>query len=208
MDRLAFEIRLAFRALLKRPLVTLAIVATLALGLGANAAIFGVIDALVLRPFPMPDVDRLVMPVETVPNQDYTRETVAPADYLDWKRDTAQGALSALSAFAWWDASLVGREEPERLQGFRVTREFFGVMGVQPAIGRAFLPEEETAGNERRVILADQLWKRRFGADRSIIGQTVLLDGAPTTVVGIMPPGFDFPDGAEVWAPLVFDART
>jgi putative ABC transport system permease protein len=207
MDRLVLEIRLALRALIKRPLVTLSIVVTLALGLGANAAIFGVIDALVLRPFPMPDVDRLVMPVETVPNQEYTRETVAPADYLDWRREVGQGAIQTLAALQWWDASLSGRDDPERLQGFFVSREFFTVMGVQPALGRGFLPEEETLGNEHRVILSDQLWKRRFGGDRAIIGQTVLLDGAPTTVVGIMPPGFDFPDGAEVWAPLAFDAK-
>jgi len=139
MDRLALEIRLALRALVKRPLVTLSIVVTLALGLGANAAIFGVIDALVLRPFPMPDVDRLVMPVETVPNQQYKRETVAPADYLDWRRDLGQGAIQTLAALRWWDASLVGRDEPERVQGFFVSHDFFAVMGVQPAVGRAFL---------------------------------------------------------------------
>jgi putative ABC transport system permease protein len=208
VDRLAHEIRLGLRTLVKRPLVTLAIVVTLALGLGANAAIFGVIDALVLRPFPMPDVDRLVMPVETVPNQDYTRETVAPADYLDWRREFGQGAIQTLAALQWWDASLIGRDEPERVQGFFVSHDFFTVMGVQPAIGRAFLIEEETPGNEHRVILADQLWKRRFGGDPAILGQTVLLDGAQSTVVGIMPPGFDFPDGAEVWAPLAFDAKT
>ncbi len=208
MDRIAFEIRLAFRSLLKRPLVTTAIALTLALGLGANAAIFGVIDALVLRPFPIADVDRLVMPVETVPNQDYRRETVAPADYLDWRREAGQGALEMLAALQWWDASLAGRDDPERVQGFFVSRDFFAIMGVQPVVGRAFLAEEETAGNEHRVVLSDQLWKRRFGADRSIVGQTVLLDGAPSTVVGIMPPGFDFPDGAEIWAPLAFDAKT
>src|SRR4030095_2635140 len=114
MDRLVLEIRLALRALIKRPLVTLSIVVTLALGLGANAAIFGVIDALVLRPFPMPDVDRLVMPVETVPNQEYTRETVAPADYLDWPREVGQGAVQTLAALQWGDARLSGRDHPER----------------------------------------------------------------------------------------------
>jgi hypothetical protein len=155
----------------------------------------------------MPDVDRLVMPVETVPNQVYKRETVAPADYLDWRRDLGQGAIQTLAALRWWDASLVGRDEPERVQGFFVSHDFFTVMGVQPAVGRAFLVEEETPGNEHRVILADQLWKRRFGRDPAILGQTVLLDGAQSTVVGIMPPGFDFPDGAEVWAPLAFDAK-
>ncbi len=205
---LPFEIRLALRSLLKRPLVTTAIALTLALGLGANAAIFGVIDALVLRPFPIADVDRLVMPVETVPNQDYRRETVAPADYLDWRREAGRGSLEMLAALQWWDASLAGRDDPERVQGFFVSRDFFAIMGVQPVVGRAFLAEEETVGNQHRVVLSDQLWKRRFGADRSIVGHTVLLDGAPSTVVGIMPPGFDFPDGAEIWAPLAFDAKT
>ena len=207
MDRIALEIRLALRALIKRPLLTLAVVLTLALGLGANAATFGVIDKLVLRPFPM-DVDRLVMPVETVPNQEYRRETVAPADFLDWRREAGQGAVAKMAALQWWDASLVGRDEPERVQGFFVTPEFFAIMGVQPVLGRAFLPEEETVGNERRVVLADQLWKRRFGADPAIVGQSILVDGAQSTVVGIMPAGFDFPDGSEIWAPLAFDAKT
>jgi putative ABC transport system permease protein len=201
-------VRRAFRSLFKRPVVTTAVVLTLALGLGANAAIFGIIDALVLRPFPMPDVDRLVMPVETVPNQEYRRETVAPADYLDWRREAGQGALDTLAALQWWDASLAGRDDPERVQGFFVSRDFFAVMGVQPVIGRAFLPDEETIGNQHRVVLSDHLWKRRFGSDRAIVGQTVLLDGEPSTVLGIMPPGFDFPDGAEVWAPLAFDPKT
>src|SRR5262245_20230637 len=178
MDQLIPQIRLAVRALRKRPLVTAAIVLTLALGLGANAAIFGVIDALVLRPFPMPDVDRLVMPVEMVPNQQFRRETVAPADFLDWQREAGHGAIERLAALAWWDASLVGRDEPERVQGFLVSHDFFTVMGVRPVTGRAFLPEEYTAGNEHRVVLADQLWKRRFGADPNILGQSVLVDGA------------------------------
>ena len=207
MDRLALESRHAFRALLKRPAMTAAVVVTLALGLGANAAIFGVIDALVLRPFPMPDVDRLVMPVETIPNQEFRRETVAPADYLDWRREAGQGALAKMAALQWWDASLAGQDAPERVQGFLVSADFFSVMGVQPVIGRAFLPEEETVGNEHRVLLSDQLWKRRFGGDLSLMGQSILLDGTPSTIVGIMPPGFEFPDGAEVWAPLAFDAK-
>jgi len=201
-------VRRAFRSLFKRPVVTLSVVLTLALGLGANAAIFGIIDALVLRPFPMPDVDRLVMPVETVPNQVYRRETVAAADYLDWRREAGQGALETMAALQWWDANLAGRDDPERIQGFFVSRDFFAVMGVQPVIGRSFLAEEETIGNQHRVVLSDQLWKRRFGSDRAILGQTVLVDGEPSTVVGIMPPGFDFPDGAEIWAPLAFDPKT
>jgi putative ABC transport system permease protein len=209
MDRLGMEIRFALRSLAKRPLTTITVVVTLALALGANAAIFGVIDALVLRPFPMRDVDRIIMPVAEVPNQQFRQDTVSPADFLDWRRETATGgAVERLAASQWWDASLVGQDEPERVLGFFVSTDFFAVMGVQPALGRAFLPEEETLGNERRVLLADGLWKRRFGGDPAVIGRSVLVDGAQSIVVGVMPPGFDFPLGSELWAPLAFDAKT
>ena len=208
MDRLAMDVRFALRSLTKRPWMTIAIVMTLAMGLGANAAIFGVIDALLLRPFTARDVDRIVMPVGTAPNQSQKRQTVSAADFLDWRREATHGAVERLAAFEWWDANLVGRDEPERVLGFHVSGDFFPVMGVQPALGRAFAAEEEIVGSDRRIILSDALWRRRFGSDPAIVGQSVLIDGAQSTVVGVMPPGFDFPMGSELWAPLAFDAKT
>jgi hypothetical protein len=208
MDRLAMDLRLATRSLIKRPLMTATVVMTLALGIGANAAIFGIIDALVIRPFTMRDVDRIVMPVQTVPNEIGKRESVTPANFLDWRRDLEGKSIQDLAAFEWWEANLMGRDEPEHALGFHVSSRFFDVMGVRPALGRPFLREEEILGRDRKVMLSDGLWRRRFGQDPSIVGQAVLVDGAQSEVVGVMPPGFDFPMGAEIWAPLAFDPKT
>jgi len=208
MDRLAMDLRLAARSLIKRPLMTATVVMTLALGIGANAAIFGLIDALVIRPFTMRDVDRIVMPVQTVPNEVGKRESVTPANFLDWRRDLEGKSIQDLAAFEWWEANLMGRDEPEHAIGFHVSSRFFDAMGVRPALGRPFLQDEEILGRDRKVMLSDGLWRRRFGQDPSIVGQTVLVDGAQSEVVGVMPPGFDFPMGAEIWAPLAFDPKT
>ena len=207
MDRLATDIRLAARSLVKRPLMTATVVLTLALGIGANAAVFGIVDALVLRPFTLRDIDRVVMPVQTVPNEAGRRETVSTANFLDWRRDIKGDSIEQLSAFQWWEANLMGHDEPEHALGFSVSSDFFAAMGVQPALGRGFLLEEETLGRDRRVVLSDGLWQRRFGADRSIVGKSVLVDGAQSEVVGVMPPGFDFPMGAEIWRPLAVDPK-
>jgi len=205
MDRLVMEARFALRSLLKRPALTGAAAMTLALGLGANAAVFGIIDALVLHPYNMPAVERIVTVSETAPNKsDTRRETVSPANFLDWRRDLA-GTIDHLTAMEWWDVNLVGRDEPERALGFRVSSGFFQALGIEPVVGRAFRPEEETRGNDLVIVLGDGLWKRRFGGDPAIVGRSILANGEQRTVVGIMPPGFDFPQGSELWSPLSFD---
>ena len=108
----------------------------------------------------------------------------------------------------WWDVNLVGRDEPERVLGFFVSHGFFAALDVQPALGRTFRPDEEIPGNDKRVVLSDGLWRRRFGADPAIVGKPILADGTPSIVIGVMPPGFDFPMAAEMWAPLSFDENT
>ena len=198
--------RNAYRALRKRPTLTIVAVLTLALGLGANAAVFAVIDALVLRPFTFHEPDRIVLLAETSPQEQYRQESVAPGNFLDWRRQV--DAIDDLAAMDWWDVNLVGRDEPEHLQGFRVSAGFFEALGVAPALGRSFAIEEETPGRDRRVVLSDALWRRRFGADPAIVGTAVTIDGLPHEVVGIAPKGFQFPQGADVWAPLAFDAET
>ena len=205
MDRLLMEARFAVRSLLKRPGLTAAAAMTLALGLGANAAVFGIIGALVLHPYNMPAVERIVTVSETTPNKsDTRRETVSPANFLDWRRDLA-GTVDHLTAMEWWDVNLVGRDEPERALGFRVSSGFFAAVGIEPVLGRGFRAEEETRGRDMVIVLSDGLWKRRFGADPAIVGKPILANGAQRTVVGIMPPGFDFPQGSELWSPLSFD---
>ena len=208
MDRLTMDLRFALRSLAKRPLLSATVVVTLALGIGTNAAVFGIIDKLMIHPYAMRDVDRVVMPVTTSPTYVGHRETVSPADFLDWRRDLAGGTIDHLSAIQWWDANLVGRDEPERVLGFFVSSDFFAVLDAVPALGRTFVREEETIGNDKRVVLSDGLWKRRFGADPAVVGKPIRVDGGERIVVGVMPPGFDFPMKAEMWAPLSFDEET
>ncbi len=211
MDRLFLDVRFALRALLKAPTTTVAIVLTLALAIGANAAVFGIVDALLLRPYAMPDVDRIVMPVTTSPHWGAMaghRETVSPADFLDWRRRLAGGTIEQLAAIEWWNANLVGRDEAERVPGFFVSAAFFDALDARPALGRLFREEEEIPAESKRVILSDGLWKRRFGGDPAIVGRPILIDAEQWTVVGVMPAGFDFPMRSQLWAPLAFNDRT
>lgn len=206
MRSLASDVRRAGRTMFKRPAVSALVILTLGLGLGANATIFGGIDALILRPFTIPDLDRLVMVAETEPGTSAdTQETVSPANYLDWKAQT--DAFEHLAAFGWWDVNLAGQEEAERVAGFFVTANFFPAVGVAPSLGRTFMTDEEVRGNHRRAVLSHALWQRRFGGDRDILGKTVLLDTEPFEIVGVMPEGFGFPLGADVWAPLALDPK-
>jgi putative ABC transport system permease protein len=206
MRTLGPEIRHAFRAILKRPGMSAVIVLTLALGIGANAAVFALVDALVFRPFPFPDVDRIVMVVHARDGQIDRRASVSPADFLDLRRQT--DAFEHLAALAWWDANLIGRDEPERVQGFMVSTDLFAVLGVRPALGRGFLAGDDTPGRHRRVVLGYGLWQRRFGSDPSIVGRSITIDGSACEVVGVAPAGFDFPMGAQVWSPIAFDPKT
>jgi putative ABC transport system permease protein len=202
MRTIGFEIRYGIRSILKRPALSATVVLTLALGLGANAAVFEQIDALILRPFTMRDVDRITMLSYTRQEELDRREGVSPADFLDWKKQAT--VYEHLAAFQWWTANLVGRDEPENVQGFWVSADFFPALGVAPAIGRGFMADEETIGRDHRVILGHDLWQRRFAGDRAIVGRPVNIDGEDYEVVGIAPAGFDFPMGSQLWAPLAF----
>jgi putative ABC transport system permease protein len=207
MRTLGLEIRHSIRAIVKRPALAGILILTLALGLGANAAIFALVDALVLRPFTMPDVDRIVMVTHTRDDGEYKQETVSPADFIDFKKQMTD-VFERFAAFDWWDANIVGRDEPEAVTGFRVSADFFPALGVQPALGRNFLPDEEIHGRHERVILGYGLWQRRFAGDPAIVGSSVQIEGTPYEVVGIAPSGFNFPNGAEIWGALSFDAKT
>jgi putative ABC transport system permease protein len=206
MRTLGLEIRHAVRSIRSRSAMSAIVVLTLALGLGANAAIFSMIDALVLRPFTMQDADRITLLSYTRAEDIDKRSSVSAADFLDWKNQT--NVFERLSAFQWWDANLVGRDEPENVQGFFVSADFFPALGVELVRGRNFLPSEETLGRHHRVVLGHGLWERRFAADPAIVGQAVDIDGRPYEVVGIAPSDFDFPMGSQLWAPLSFDSKT
>ncbi len=201
---LAQELRLAFRAMLHQPLASGVVVLTLALGLGANVATFGMIDSLVLRPFTFPELDRLVMPSENSADDPYPRETIAPAGVRAY--DAPWRTLEGMAAYGWWDVNLSGGQEPERVLGFRVTADFFSLLRAAPARGRLLDARDMTWGAHHQAVISDGLWRRRFGSDPSMVGRMIRLDGQPYEVVGVAAPTFVFPDGADIWAPLAFSA--
>ncbi len=200
------ETRLAARSLIRKPLLSLVIIATMAIGLGANAATFGMVDALLLRPFTVPNVDRLVIVSEASPELPFPQESVSPANYLDLTRDLT-GAVRRLSTVSWWDVNLSGTDQAERIQGSRVGADFFTMLGVAPADGRMFVAADEVEGAARTVVISDTLWHRRFAASPTAIGSTLRLDGETYTIVGRAPAGFEFPNGSQLWAPHVFSAE-
>jgi len=206
MARLVADARFAVRGMWKRPGLAFLVVTTLTVGLAANAAIFSALNALFLRPLAFSNLPRLVRLWETAPGTDasdaYDRSNVAPGNFRDWEAQSA-GVLETMVALQWWDANLRGQEVAERVQGYRVSPRFFEVLGVSPQAGRGFLAEEGQAGADRRVVLGHDLWQRSFGGDAGIVGRSVIVDGEAHVVVGIAARGFRFPDGAEIWAPLV-----
>ncbi len=196
------DARFALRTLVKRPTTSLLLVTTLALGLAANAVIFNVLDAVVLRAFAFPNQERLVRLHETSRDFDgIDLSNVAPGNLIDWQAQSG-GIFDHVVGMGWWDASLRGREASERVQGHRVGASFFEALGLAPAQGRGFLAEEAREGQDKKVVLGHALWQRAFGGG-PMLGRTVIVDTEPHVVVGIAPPGFQFPDGTEVWAPLV-----
>ncbi len=196
------EVRHAWRALAQRPGLSAVIVGTLAVALAANAVIFSLADALYLRPFRFPDVNQLLLvSSDTSLDSPYLdRESVAPADFRDWRLTAT--TLSAMAAAEFWDPNLSGVDVPEQLPGFRVTPGFFELLGATPVVGRTFTEAEGRAEAGRVAVISHAAWQRRFGADPGIVGRTIRLEGEPFEVVGVMPPRFAIPYGADVWAPL------
>ncbi len=192
------DLRYGVRMLWKNPGFTAVAVVALALGVAANTTIFSVVNTLVLRPLPYQNSDQLVMLAGS-------GNEASPADFFDWKSQNK--VFERVAAIGFWDANLGAIERPERLQGFRVSADLFPMLGVQPAMGRAFLPEEEQPGKDAVVIVSHGLWQRVFNSDPNLIGKTLTVNGRNRMVVGIMPPSFQFYRNADAWSPLVFDAE-
>lgn len=201
IDSLLQDLRYGARMLLKKPGFTFTVICTLALGIGANSAIFSVVNAVVLRPLPYADPARLVMVWETRPGND--RRYVAPGNFADW-RAQAQ-SFEQLAGYAINGVNLTGHGEPERLGCAAVTTNLFATLGVTALKGRTFVPEDAARQDGRVVVLSYGLWQRSFGADPNIVGQRLTLDGQSYTVVGVMPAGFQFPAEADLWLPGFHD---
>jgi putative ABC transport system permease protein len=196
------DLRYGVRMLRKNPGFTAVAVLTLALGIGANTAIFSVVDAVLLRPLPFKDPGRLVMVWATWAKRGEQRVTVSPANFADWKEQSK--TLENMTAM-WSNGSLITvNGEPTAIPAMRVTSDFFDLLGVRPARGRVFSPEEQAHRGFRVAILSDSLW-RTLDGDPAVIGKTVQLNREPWTVIGVMPPGFDFPSMDEAWFPLPQD---
>jgi predicted permease len=201
LERLGQDLRYGWRALRRTPAFTAVAVATLALAIGANSAVFTVVNGVLLAPLPFRDPGRLYaasylptnLPFELPPGLDDRL-------YLEYRGHVSR--FEQVAGYQRQALTLSGAGDATRLAGARASASFFEVLGVQPALGRAFASQEDQAGTDQVVILSDRLWRTRFNGDRGILGATITLDGIPRTVVGVMPRGFTFPAASEVWTPL------
>jgi putative ABC transport system permease protein len=208
MSGILQDFRYALRGLRKSPGFTLVAILTLALGIGANTTIFGVMNATLLKPLSFPDADRLVLVWQTFGKEPDNYNIVSAPNYWDFERQSHvfEGMALFDSAGRGYNLSAsASSTEPEQVSGLRVSASFFPLLGVQPFLGRTFLKEEEIRGKDHEVILSYGLWQRRYGADRSLIGKTIKVDGEDFTVVGVMPNGFhwEFWSGhRQLWVPV------
>jgi predicted permease len=205
LETIRQDLRYALRMLLKNPVFTLIVIFTLALGIGANTAIFSVVNKVLLNPVPYYDPQRLVLVTEVFDNQD--NHAFVP-HYLAWRAQSQ--VFEHLVAFRWNRLDWTGRDEPERLDSCSITASLFPALGVAPQLGRAFTPEDDRPDAAPVALLGHGFWQRRFGGDPAIIGNTLTLDGQSRTVIGIMPPGIRslllVPE-TDVWLPLALDAQ-
>ena len=217
LETLVQDIRYALRILRKSPGFTAVTVLTVALGIGANTAIFSVVDAALLRPLPFKNPSRLAMIGEGIPAVGFPKVGVAPKDFTFYERE--QKSFQSVGAFENEYFDLSGGGEPERIVGASVSASIFPMLGIQPLLGRTFTPQEDKPG-KNVVILSYALWQRRYAGRANIVGQTVDLDRVPYTIIGVMPKGFQFPmrgpqevivsgnnEPADVWVPLAFTAE-
>ena len=208
LEDLAGDLRYALRTLRRAPSLAIAATLTLALAIGANTAIFSAVSAVMLRPLPFTQPDRLVMLWESNPDFHWVNQSAAPANLLDWKEQA--GAFTDIAGYPSFSGSttLTGHGEPRLLKATPVTGNFFSVLGVKPVLGRTFRDEETwaTDGTPRVVMLAYRTWRDVFGADRALVGKTLQLSGRTVEVIGVLPASFSFPGlDAEVWQSVRWD---
>src|SRR5690242_2387316 len=197
--------RYAFRALLRQPTFALVAIVTLALGIGANTAIFSVIKTVVLNPLPYESPEKIAILWEV--NPDGNQGPVSVPTFEDWQRDAK--TFESLAAYRHVDFSFKGTTDPQNVPGLKATPELFSVLKSNAQLGRTFAADEAVVGNDRVVVLSHGFWTRALGGDASVIGRPIQLDSVPYVVVGVMPPSFEFPTSTnvEVWTPLAFDPK-
>ncbi len=206
MRSLFQDVRYGWRMLLKKPGFTIVAALALALGIGANSAIFSIINAILLKPLPLDDLDRIVTLWEKVPSRGVEHIEASVANYLDWRAQS--DSFENLAIYTWWSANLGSIEPPERVRGFYVSPNLLDTVGIKVALGRNFRPDEDQPGKDNVVILTRGLWQRRFGGNPNVVGRTVNVNGVARTVIGVMPPEVIFPRGAEILAPMAMTPET
>ncbi|HWZ81290.1 MAG TPA: ABC transporter permease [Terriglobales bacterium] len=206
MNGLLQDVVYGLRMLRKNLGVTALAVVTLALGIGANTAIFSNVNALVLRPFAFPDLDRVTVVYETVPKQDATSVKAAPANFHDWIEQNK--TFDHLAAIHGWDANLTGEGVAERVEGYQVTSDFFSLLGIAPQLGRQIGTADFEHGTAPVVVLSNGFWTRHLAGDPKVVGRSLLLNGKKFEVIGVASQDLDFPVGAEIWTPLDLGSAT
>jgi putative ABC transport system permease protein len=201
MDTLLQDLRYCFRAALRNPGMTMVAVLTLTVGIGANTAIFSVVYAVWLQPLPFREPNDLMWLTETKVAEGANAIPVSPATFIDWR--SQQTRFDQLAAYSEGSYTITGGTEPEELASASVSFELLPMLGVRPALGRSFLPEEDKPGANQVAILSDELWRRRFASDPGIVGRSIVLSQRSYDVIGVMPPQFDYPGGAQLWTPLM-----
>lgn len=196
------DLRYAIRLLRSNPGFSAVAIATMAVAIGANTAMFSFVNGLLLRPLPYPEPDRIVRVLERQPSG--SLNGISTLNYLDWVSQSA--AFDYMAAEVGWRATLTGGAEPLSIRGARVSAHYFDIFGVTPALGRTFLPGEDQAGRDRVVLISHLLWETRFGSDSGILGRNISLNGQPHTVIGVLPEGPFDRAVAQIWKPLAFDA--
>src|SRR2546423_5090829 len=208
------EIKVALRGLAKSPGFTMIAIATLALAIGANSAVFSLINALLVRPLPYQQPSRLALIWEQFATQGLERIPWSAPEYLDLEKEFQSG--TGLAAFNYQTFNLGGGDVPERISGAVVTSSLFPLLGIEPIKGRTFAQEEQGEGHDDVIVISERLWKRRFNADPTLVGKTLLLNGRSYTVIGVMPARFEFPiplfgvqgnqfaERVDIWKPLAF----
>jgi putative ABC transport system permease protein len=197
------NVRYALRQLSRSPGYATVALLTLAVGIGANAAIFSLVEASLLRRLPFHDPDRIVAIWEHNPRNDNPRNHVSSVNYTRWQERST--SFASMAAYTSWQATIAGAEDPIRVRMGVVTPRFFETLGVAPALGRGFVAEDSLPAAAPVAVLGDGLWRRRYGSDAAIVGRSIVVDGRPTTVVGVMPPQLEMPVGSALWLPSTID---
>ena len=197
LDTLLQDVRYALRTLVKNPGFTLVAVLALALGIGANSAIFSVVNTVLLRPLPFPEPDRVMTVWQNNVKRGWHKDVVTPGDFIDWRDQNH--VFDAIAAHTSRGFNLRAGDEAQRVRGSVVSADFFKVLGTAPEIGRTFLPDDGKPGGARVALIGHALWKTKLGGNPEIVGQPIALDSEPVTVIGVMPAGFAFPETSQVW---------